>query len=117
MAEYLSSPPTIELDEANERFIVKLPGDKALGHGISFRVDVEGLRLLYDVLRRRNAMMAQGEAPTIGTKGSPTQQMVDAFIKAHGVARPKTKRELEDEALVEQAKSAGIKLKIDLRGL
>ena len=117
MAEYLSQKPTIELDEAAERFILHLPGDKALGHGVSFRVDMEGLRLLYDVLRRRNALIAQGDVPTIGSDGSPTQQMVDAFIKAHGVTKPKTKRELEDEELVAQVKARGISLKIDLGDL
>ena len=105
MAEYLNSPPTIELDEAHQQFIVRLPGDKALGHGVRIPINLDGLRLLYDTLRRRNELIAMQIAPVIGTAGGPTQAIIDEFLRAHGATKPevkerkRSKKELEMDEL------------------
>lgn len=70
--------PTISLHASKpDTLHIHLPGDFAFGEGVDIQLNLEGLRLLRDVLERRNMIMRKqitGAAPDVRT-----QEILSAF--------------------------------------
>lgn len=72
----LMSDPTISLDELG-RLSLFLPGVKAEGHHVTIPLTLDGLKVIRKILQERK----KTPKATIGMNGSPTQEMVQAFLR------------------------------------
>lgn len=79
----------VGLNDDKTKLRVWLHGDKSRGHPVDVPMDLDGLRLLYDlILQRELIQITEARNATIGEKGGATQQMVDAWLKNNQVKTP-----------------------------
>lgn len=62
-----------------------IPGDRSLGHWVDIPLDLNGLEVLKYILTRRDS----AKRKIVGTDASPTQAMIDDWLKTNQVTRIK----------------------------
>jgi len=75
-----ASLPTITLDVRTDRFALTFTGANGGQHTIHLPVTMQGLVMLYDVLKNRE----HEPAVVIGKRSEPVQSMIDAFLASGG---------------------------------
>lgn len=82
----------------NGRLAAFIPSREGKGHTVFLREDLVGFQTLTNIARNR----AEMQAPSLGTIGSPTQEMVEAYQKALAAGHPirRKPREASEEEIV-----------------
>ena len=69
----------------NGQIVLHMPGQRAEQHTVKLTPDLNGMRALVNILRKRE----REPRATIGMDAAPTQLMVDAWLAAHPRHEPK----------------------------
>lgn len=107
--EKMNRDPTVRLGKNGLSLFI--PGQQADGHHVEIPLTLDGLRTLRGILEER----AREERSTIGMRGSPTQGMVDAFLRT--AIDAKRKEIAEEKAAEARERAARIVPGLDLSTL
>lgn len=81
-----SAPVTVALSKDASKFAVSVPGvgpgNKT--HTLLLPVDMDGLRIMFDLLFARRRYDEDEAKATLGTPAAPTQAIVDAWLRNGG---------------------------------
>lgn len=84
----------LALDPTTDQLIARIPlSDGRPGHHVPIPLDIRGLTILHDILKRRQELAQQSMRPKMGDKGALTAWQVEQLLKSYRgrVSRPEKK--------------------------